>query len=377
VELFGTRGLWALTDEGGVVLALSRAVTTAVRSVQVGQVYAPPPPLARSQGVHEPPPRFTAPVLRAIDEHFAAGDTTAAADAERQHLLVLAIRGLQKARAKAHAIDRQLADADRSAKLREQADMMLAHAHSVPRGASSMTWTDPLDGRPHTIELDPAKPVTAQARALYDKARRLDDGRLITERRLAEARATIAALEPVAAALAGAGSDIGPARDALRALGLVQAPRQTARPRAKARSTAPEENFRRFVSAEGYPILVGRDNRQNDRLTMHTARGNDLWLHVGGGRPGSHVVVRLPKQKTASLETMLDAGTLAVHFSKARGQLRVDVVYTLKKHVRKPKGSPAGTVVPSQTKTITVRLDEARLRRLLDSASADDADRDG
>jgi predicted ribosome quality control (RQC) complex YloA/Tae2 family protein len=89
------------------------------------------------------------------------------------------------------------------------------------------------------------------------------------------------------------------------------------------------------------------------------------------------VVVRLPKQKTASLETMLDAGTLAVHFSKARGQLRVDVVYTLKKHVRKPKGSPAGTVVPSQTKTITVRLDEARLRRLLDSASADDADRDG
>jgi predicted ribosome quality control (RQC) complex YloA/Tae2 family protein len=77
------------------------------------------------------------------------------------------------------------------------------------------------------------------------------------------------------------------------------------------------------------------------------------------------VVVRLPKGKTASLETLLDAATLAVHFSKARGERRIDVVYTPKKHVRKPKGLPAGAVVPSHTKTITVVRDEDRLRRLL------------
>jgi predicted ribosome quality control (RQC) complex YloA/Tae2 family protein len=132
------------------------------------------------------------------------------------------------------------------------------------------------------------------------------------------------------------------------------------------------ENLRRFVSAEGYDVLVGRDNEQNDRLTLRIANGNDLWLHVGGGRPGSHVVVRLPKGKTASLETLLDAGTLAVHFSKVRGERIVDVVYTQAKHVRKPKGLPAGAVVPGQTKTITVRADAARLQRLLDSAGAAD-----
>mgnify|MGYP002148869586 FL=1 len=104
---------------------------------------------------------------------------------------------------------------------------------------------------------------------------------------------------------------------------------------------------------------------------MRIANGNDLWLHVGGGRPGSHVVVRLPKQKTASLETLLDAATLAVHFSKARGEPRLEVVYTLKKHVRKPKGLPAGAVVPSQTKTIVVLHDEARLRRLLTGQDGD------
>jgi predicted ribosome quality control (RQC) complex YloA/Tae2 family protein len=82
--------------------------------------------------------------------------------------------------------------------------------------------------------------------------------------------------------------------------------------------------------------------------------------------------VRLPKGKTASLETLLDAGTLAVHFSKARGERRIDVIYTLRKHVRKPKGLPPGAVVPSQTKAITVLLDEARLRRLLGSATDSD-----
>ena len=99
---------------------------------------------------------------------------------------------------------------------------------------------------------------------------------------------------------------------------------------------------------------------------MRIANGNDLWLHVGGGRPGSHVIVRLPKGKTASLDTLLDAGTLAVHFSKARGERTIDVLYTLAKNVKKPKGLPPGAVVPSQTKTITVRLDEARLQQLLD-----------
>ena len=102
---------------------------------------------------------------------------------------------------------------------------------------------------------------------------------------------------------------------------------------------------------------------------MRFANGNDLWLHVGGGRPGSHVIVRLPRNKTASLETLLDAGTLAVHFSKARGEPRMDVIYTLRKHVRKPKGLPAGAVVPAHTKTVTVVTEEPRLRRLLDSAS--------
>jgi predicted ribosome quality control (RQC) complex YloA/Tae2 family protein len=100
---------------------------------------------------------------------------------------------------------------------------------------------------------------------------------------------------------------------------------------------------------------------------MRIARGNDLWLHVGGGFAGSHVVVKLPKQKTASLETLLDAGQIAVHFSKARGAKTCEVLYTPRKFVGKQKGAPTGQVTVTRGKTILIGADPERLRRVLNT----------
>lgn len=378
VELFGSRGLWALLDDRGRALALSRTVETAVRTLRPGDLYAAPPPTGDAPR-DEPSGRFAAPVLPAIDAWFQTVDAALEFTAEHERLRLACQRALQRARTKAAGLQKGLADTGRAAELRSCADLMLAFAGTVARGAAEMVVPDPAqDGAVRRIELDPARPVVQQAQQLYEKARRLDDGRAIAERRLAEAEATAAALQAIAQQLedAGAAADAA-ALDAPRAelqrLGAMPRSATTTGPTTRApKPTIPrEENYRRFVSAEGYPILVGRDNTQNDRLTMRTANGNDLWLHVGGGRAGSHVVVRLPKHKTASLETLLDAATLAVHFSKARGEARIDVIYTLRKHVRKPKGLPPGAVVPSQTKTIGVRADAARLQRLLDGAGGE------
>ena len=383
VELFGARGLWALLDAEGRILLLSRPVATAVRSLALGAPYAPPPPAEERRS--EAASRFAAPVLAAIDACFRPYDEQA--ELRRSHELLQrgAQRALHKAKAKVQGLAQQLADVGRVEALRNRADLMLAYQHTVRRGAPSMQVPDPLrDGETLTIELDPAKPVLLQAQALYEKARRLDDSRAISTQRLATAETEVAALqqahdelaqltldaEDVAARLAGL-------RERLQRLGAVPKAKAQARPTAAQGRSKPDpassETCRRFVSAEGYPIWVGKNNEQNDRLTMRIANGNDLWLHVGGGRPGSHVIVRLPKQKTASLETLLDAATLAVHFSKARSEGRIEVVYTQKKHVRKPKGLPAGAVVPSQTKSITVHADPERLQRLLGSADPADA----
>lgn len=382
VELFGTRGFWALLDAEGRLVVMSRPIETAVRTLRLGEPYQPPPaPRAESAIVPAPaePPRFAAPVLPAIDEHFRPRDEQDGRQKDLEGLQRAAARALARAQAKVDGLERQLADVGRADTLRQHADMMLAYAHTVRRGAATMTFPDPDTGEPRTVALDPSRPVVVQAQGLYEKARRLDDSRAINAARLQAALAERDALAPIVAALAALAPDagtlaeqLGPLRAELqRRNALPRPPAARAVARQPQRAVAAGENYRRFVSAEGYAIWIGRNNEQNDRLTLRVANGNDLWLHVGGGRPGSHVIVRLPKQKTASLETLLDAATLAVHFSKARGERRIDVIYTHKKHVRKPKGLPAGAVVPSQTRTITVVLDEERLRRLLDSAGGD------
>ena len=238
--------------------------------------------------------------------------------------------------------------------------------------SSDLEVPDPITGEPRCIELDPALPVTVQAQRRYDRARRMTEGVQIAQQRLAQTEVELATTLPVRDALTTptelSTEDLAALRAQLIELGALPKPKTAKPPQDKKDRRIQGENVRRFVSIEGYDVLVGRDNEQNDRLTLRIANGNDVWLHVGSGRPGSHVVVRLPKGKTASLDTLLDAGTLAVHFSKARGERSVDVIYTLAKHVRKPKGLPPGAVIPSQQKSLTIRLDEDRLRRLLDSA---------
>lgn len=385
VELFGARGLWALLDGDRAVLALSRTVETAVRSLRPGDPYRPPPaggaPRVNSS-------RFAAPVLAAIDACFTAADLLAGGRREHEALHRAATRALHKATQKSTGMRRQLAACGEADAMRAEAGLMLAYAHDAKRGAKVMTVYDPETNAAMEIDLDPRRPVAEQARALFDKARRLTDGRAVTEARLAEAEAEAEALRSILAGITAIDPQLDSAIELLapqraeleRMRALPAAPKSQSKSPSRSQSKkttagkagAAGENYRRFVSAEGYQILVGRNNAQNDRLTMRVAKGNDLWLHVGGGRPGSHVVIRLPKLKTASLETLLDAATLAVHFSKARGERRIDVIYTQKKHVRKPKGLPPGAVVPSQTRTVTVDRDEGRLRRLLDSAGEQD-----
>jgi predicted ribosome quality control (RQC) complex YloA/Tae2 family protein len=110
--------------------------------------------------------------------------------------------------------------------------------------------------------------------------------------------------------------------------------------------------------------LVGKNARCNDELTTKIAKGSDLWLH-SRDTPGSHVVVQRQRGRELAHETLLDAATLAAHFSKASQEAQVDVMYTEAKYVRKVKGAAPGSVTVAGAKTLRVRLDATRLTRLL------------
>ncbi len=98
-----------------------------------------------------------------------------------------------------------------------------------------------------------------------------------------------------------------------------------------------------FISKDGFHMYVGKNNYQNEELTFKLAEGNDWWFHAKG-IPGSHVIVK-SGGKTMADSTFEEAGRLAAHFSKARGQDKVEIDYVEKKQVKKPAGGKPGFVV--------------------------------
>lgn len=117
-----------------------------------------------------------------------------------------------------------------------------------------------------------------------------------------------------------------------------------------------------FISSDGFIILVGKNNRQNDRLTMKQAGPGDIWLHTKE-IPGSHVVIRT-EDRSVTPTTLAEAASLAAHFSQARQSKNVPVDYTLRKHVSKPTGARPGYVIYRNQKTLTANPDPELVVRL-------------
>jgi predicted ribosome quality control (RQC) complex YloA/Tae2 family protein len=119
-----------------------------------------------------------------------------------------------------------------------------------------------------------------------------------------------------------------------------------------------------FVSSDGYRILVGRNNRENDLLSRKMAKGHDMWLHARG-MAGAHVVVRMPrKDEECPPGTLEEAAQLAAHYSKGRYAAKVEVTVARAAHVKKAPGAPPGQVLVEGGRTLMVRTDPQAPQRL-------------
>jgi predicted ribosome quality control (RQC) complex YloA/Tae2 family protein len=121
----------------------------------------------------------------------------------------------------------------------------------------------------------------------------------------------------------------------------------------KGKQTGNFTGARRYVSSDGFEILVGKGAKDNDFLTFRVAKSSDLWLHAAD-YPGSHVVVKNPNRNEIPQKTLIEAAQIAAFFSQAKTQAKVAVHYTQKKFVNKPKSAVAGLVSLASFKTILV-----------------------
>lgn len=131
-----------------------------------------------------------------------------------------------------------------------------------------------------------------------------------------------------------------------------------------------KSGIRSFVSKEGLKIWVGQTREENEELVIRLAKGNDVWMHVKT-RPGAHAVIQVPKSKSASLESLLDAATLVAFYSGVEKGAKADVDYTFRKNVKRVPGGGKGgksaahfQVTYTHNKTLTILVDPHRLETL-------------
>ena len=317
-----------------------------------------------------------------LEERGIALAQALADDSVEVHRMEL-LRMLDKARVRVErrreAVREDLSKIAQADAIAARAQWLVGEAARTPRGATKLVVTDWSSGEAVSVEvpLDPAKSAREQVEAMFKRAKRLKLGGTIAEERLAQAetqgRAIAGAVESVRSATSLAEMDAAAReakkrapRDVILANGAPGAGAVTAAGQGKApKGGGRRVPFRAFVARSGRKVLVGKGAADNDALTLKIAKPHDLWLHAKD-RTGAHVIVQLGKGQTCAAEDLVDAAHLAAHFADARDEKAVDVQYTPRRYLRKPKGSAPGAVVVDREKVLPLRFDAALLRALLE-----------
>jgi predicted ribosome quality control (RQC) complex YloA/Tae2 family protein len=254
---------------------------------------------------------------------------------------------LEKLRAK----EADYASADR---LKEYGDIILANLGTIRSGDQ---WIEAENfyaapGGLIRIALDPKKSASAQAEDYYARYRKAKKGLGEVRAEIEAGQGELARLEKNLDALLSETNPLYLAK-LLKTGGIKSSPaRREDHPR-------PGLSFRRG----DWLIIVGRSAAENDALLRRYVKGNDLWLHTRD-YAGAYVFVKQRSGKTVPLEILLDAGNLALFYSKARNNGEGDLFYTPVKFLRRAKDGPKGLVIPTQEKNLHIKADEKRLREL-------------
>ena len=282
-------------------------------------------------------------------------------------------RRRERVRRRLAALERQLEQASDPEGTRELGQLLLARKADVPRGTTRVTLAA-FDGTTRAVDLDPRLDAVANAARYFDEARRRERARERLPREIAAAGVRLDEIETAIARLdrEGASADmpelVGGSAGAADARGPdpgIGGRRQRADRTARGRPVEGDPlPYRRLMSSGGLEIRVGRGARDNDDLTFRHSAPDDIWLHAQQAA-GAHVILRWGrKDENPPRRDLLEAAMAAAVYSGARHSGAVNVVWTRRKHVRKPRKAPPGTVVPDRVKTVFVEPDEALVRSL-------------
>lgn len=246
--------------------------------------------------------------------------------------------------------------------LRLYGELITANIHAIPCNLSSVSllnyYSDAGDEYIN-IPLDPNLPPQDNAQRYFKKYARAKSAHANTTRQLEESVRELEYLESVLQMLENCttAGEIDETRHELIEQGYIKLKRKS-----KIKRRQPLTEPLRFISSDGFDIYVGKNNKQNDYLTIRLAQSNDIWLHTKN-MPGSHVIIKKSGREIPD-RTLEEAAVLAVWHSKAKMSVNVQVDYTAVKNVVKPPGSKPGMVIYKNYKTAVVTPNKAQVESL-------------
>ena len=274
----------------------------------------------------------------------------------RKTLTTLHSRALRKLQAQRAELEKTK---DRE-HLRRMGDIVTANLHAIARGQAFVDATDFYDPEMKTVRiaLNPAISPQQNAAKFYKDYQKAKTAERVLTGQIASGEQEAAYLASVLDALSRAESE----RDVQEIRTELLAGRYLREQRGKKQQKLPPSRPMEFLSSDGYTILVGRNNVQNDQLTLKTAAKTDYWLHTQK-IPGSHVII-LCGGTTPPDETFTEAAMLAAQYSQASGGQNIPVDCAEARIVKKPNGAKPGMVVYDRYRTLFVTPDPARTEKL-------------
>ena len=251
-------------------------------------------------------------------------------------------------------LKKQLEQAENSEGYRIQGEILNANLSQVKLGMAEVSLPNYYDNnRPLKIKLDVALSPARNAQKYFTKYKKLRDSIKHVKEQISIAQDNLDYFDSVQTAIDNAEpQDIDQITEELMNQGYLKKPQK---PKRKKKIT--EKNLNKFRISSGKTVLVGKNNLQNDWLTLKKANKTDIWFHVKN-IPGSHVILQSAE---ATDEDIRETAEIAAYFSKAKNSAHVQVDYVQDKRVKKPNGAKPGFVIYTGQNSIEVTPEKTRV----------------
>lgn len=296
-----------------------------------------------------------------LDSFYSERDRVERMKQRSHSLLKLLVNASERVSRKLYLQKQELAESKERETKKKYGDIISANFYTLKKGMTSASLDDfYTEGMPKIkVKLDPALTPQENAQKYYREYRKAATAEKYLKQLIASAERELEYIDSVfdAVSRTTGESELFEIREELIEQGYLKRSKKQ-----KKNSQKPLPPVK-YISSDGFVILCGRNNRQNDLLTLKKAKGADIWCHTHN-IPGSHVIIA-SEFKDVPETTIEEACKIAAFNSKARGSSQVPVDYTFAKNVKKPNGAKPGMVIFDNNKTVFITPDEQQVKNLL------------